>query len=117
MLQNLSEEIRNCHRHAEDCRCKAEASHDPVARSDFLELESRWLLLARSYELAERLSTFTTSRRRQEQQEAARAPCPHCHEPMDIERTIPQLGGLPALIVFYCARCNHAETKEQQRDA
>jgi hypothetical protein len=31
---------------------------DPELRKDFLELERRWLKLARSYELAERLAKF-----------------------------------------------------------
>jgi len=32
---------------------------------------------------------------------------------MTFVRTIPPVGGLPALFVFHCAGCNHAETKEK----
>jgi hypothetical protein len=56
MLQNLSQQIRECH--AEDWRRKAVAQADRELRKDFLELERRWLKLARGYELAERLAEF-----------------------------------------------------------
>jgi len=39
--------------------------------------------------------------------------CPHCRAVMTLVRTIPPVGGLPALFVFHCAGCNHAETKEK----
>ena len=44
-------------------------------------------------------------------------PCPDCEKPMKLVRTIPKLGGLCALVVFYCAPCNHVETKEQEQAA
>jgi hypothetical protein len=50
MLKNLSEEIRECYRHAADCARKAAAQTDPGLRGDFLRLEKRWLDLARSME-------------------------------------------------------------------
>jgi hypothetical protein len=59
MLRNLSEEIRECHRHAEDCARKAAAQTDPQLKADFLNLELRWLFLARSYEFTERLRGFS----------------------------------------------------------
>jgi hypothetical protein len=58
MLQNLSQQIRDCYQHAEDRRRRAVAQADSELRKDFLELEKRWLKLARSYELAERLAKF-----------------------------------------------------------
>ena len=58
MLQNLSEEIRECHRHAEACRRLAKTFLNPSAIQDYLEMEQRWLALARSYEFTEQLSTF-----------------------------------------------------------
>jgi hypothetical protein len=33
---------------------------------------------------------------------------------MKLARTIPKVGGLPALLVFRCERCNHIETIERQ---
>jgi hypothetical protein len=32
---------------------------------------------------------------------------------MKLVKTIPHLGGLPEIFVFYCSRCKQAETKEQ----
>jgi|SRR5262245_21804854 hypothetical protein len=39
--------------------------------------------------------------------------CPDCREPMKLVKTIPHVGGLPEIFVFYCSRCKQAETKEQ----
>ncbi|HMF05885.1 MAG TPA: hypothetical protein VKE72_02600 [Methylocella sp.] len=65
MLNNLSEEIRVCYRHAEDCARKAAAHTDPQSKADFLDLEVRWLFLARSYEFTERLTDFSGETKRQ----------------------------------------------------
>lgn len=54
---NLTENIRECYRHAENCRRKAKEQSNPVFQQDFLDYERRWLLLARGYELAERMET------------------------------------------------------------
>jgi len=60
MLNNLSEKIRDCLLHAEDCARKAAGQPDgSMLRQDFLAMEQRWLSLARSYELGERLNDFT----------------------------------------------------------
>jgi hypothetical protein len=61
MLQNLSGEIRECLRRAEECRRLAEAALIESTKTDYLEMEQRWLNLARSYEFSERLSRFTTT--------------------------------------------------------
>jgi hypothetical protein len=36
---------------------------------------------------------------------------------MRLIKTLPHLGGLPAILVFYCSRCKQAETKVQERTA
>jgi len=69
MLQNLSEEIRECYRHAEECKRGAESARDAVTSADFLAMESRWLGLAHSYEFAERLSKFTEPFRKRQRRE------------------------------------------------
>ena len=58
MLNNLSEQIRDCFQHAKDCARSAAAQTHPGLRDDFLRLEKRWLYLARSMEFAERLDSF-----------------------------------------------------------
>jgi hypothetical protein len=59
MLGKVTEDIADCYRHAADCREKAEKATDPDTKRDLLALESSWVFLASSYELSERLSTFT----------------------------------------------------------
>src|SRR5215475_7493649 len=49
MLQQLNEEIRECHERAADARRKAQVAADPVVRAEFLDIEGHWLALARSY--------------------------------------------------------------------
>jgi hypothetical protein len=58
VLNNLSGDIRECLQHAEDCARKAARQTDPKVKQDFLNLEQRWLSLARSYEFTERISDY-----------------------------------------------------------
>jgi hypothetical protein len=64
MLRNWSEEICECYRHAEDCARKAAAQSCQKLRQDFLDLEQRWLSLARSYEFTEGLTDFSAEAER-----------------------------------------------------
>jgi hypothetical protein len=57
----LSDNIRDCYRHAEHCRRRAKEQSDPLLRQDFLDCERRWLLLARGYKLAERMEALSKS--------------------------------------------------------
>jgi hypothetical protein len=73
MLQKLTEEIAECYRHATECRQRANRALDPATKTNFLNMERRWLSLAHSYEFAERLSDFTaTGRKRGTKNKAAR---------------------------------------------
>ena len=74
MLQNLSEEIRECLRRADECKRLSKTALTPFAIKDYLEMEQRWLTLARSYEFAERLSRFTEPFRRNEAQDNEKTP-------------------------------------------
>jgi hypothetical protein len=58
LANNLTENIRECYRHAEDCRRKAKEQSNPGFQQDFLDCERRWRLLARGYELADRMETI-----------------------------------------------------------
>ncbi len=64
MLTNLSEEIRECLQHAEECARQAAAQNCPKLKQDFLDMERRWLSLARSYEFSERLNDFSSETKR-----------------------------------------------------
>jgi PAS domain S-box-containing protein len=58
MLQNLSKQVRNCLEHAEECGQRAKVERDPALARDFLDMERRWLTLARSYQFGESLDDF-----------------------------------------------------------
>jgi hypothetical protein len=57
MLSNPSEQVRECLNRATNCARKAAAQpEDSPLRQDFLDMEKRWLSLARNIERAERLA-------------------------------------------------------------
>jgi hypothetical protein len=68
MLQNLSEQIRECYQRAQQSRRFAETAVTPSVREDFFAMERRWLSLAHSYEFSEGLSAFTKPFRKRKQQ-------------------------------------------------
>jgi hypothetical protein len=59
MLEKLSDNIRECYQHAEDCQRRAAMEADPILRQDYLDMALRWRTLAHSYEFTERLADFT----------------------------------------------------------
>jgi hypothetical protein len=70
MLQNLSKDIRERYFRAEECKRLAQTALTPTAEKEYLDMEQRWLSFARSYEFAERLSSFTDPFRKAKQQKA-----------------------------------------------
>jgi hypothetical protein len=56
MLQHITAEIIYCRERARVAREKADAAITAKARNDHLAAEARWLALARSHELQQRLS-------------------------------------------------------------
>ena len=48
--QFRSDAIQDCYRRAAEARRTANSASNAAARSDFLELERRWLALARSFD-------------------------------------------------------------------
>jgi PAS domain S-box-containing protein len=59
MLEQLSDQVRRSLERAANAKAKADATGDPALKAEFLEMESRWLILAHSYGYAERLGDFT----------------------------------------------------------
>ena len=49
MQNNLSEQLRDCYRHAQDCAREAAEQTDPNLKQDFLVIERRWRSLAGGY--------------------------------------------------------------------
>jgi hypothetical protein len=60
MLDYLGQQVRECLKRAEESAERAKREPNPDIRRDFLEMEGRWLKLARSYQFLERLGSFTT---------------------------------------------------------
>jgi PAS domain S-box-containing protein len=68
MLEQFSDHIRECYEFAAQARARADATDDRALKAEFLDTETRWLTLARSYGFTESLKDFTTEnseRRRQ----------------------------------------------------
>jgi PAS domain S-box-containing protein len=61
MFERLIEQVRACYERAADAKQKAEAAADPESKASFLDIEQRWLALARSYELTEDLGDSSTT--------------------------------------------------------
>jgi hypothetical protein len=58
MLNKLSQDIAECYGHAGHCADKAKSVRDAGLWQEFLDMERRWLFLARSYEFAKQLETL-----------------------------------------------------------
>jgi hypothetical protein len=58
MLQGPDKHVAECYRHASRCREFAEQALDPADKQDFLEMEHRWMRLAKRYQITERMSDF-----------------------------------------------------------
>ena len=49
-----------CLQRAKECAERAKHAQNPALQRDFIDMEARWLKLARSYQFAEQLQTFTS---------------------------------------------------------
>jgi hypothetical protein len=49
MLQELSRQVKACHKRAAEAKQKAEAAKDPASKAILLEIEKQWLALAHNY--------------------------------------------------------------------
>ena len=59
MLQASSPPVAEYYERAANVRMKADGTRNPKIRKDLVDLEERWLKLARSSEFAERLLSFS----------------------------------------------------------
>jgi hypothetical protein len=55
----ISVQVRECRQYAEHCERSAHNQSDPQVRQSYLEMQRRWLSLARSYEFSEHLEFFS----------------------------------------------------------
>jgi hypothetical protein len=61
MLEHLSEEVRECVERAGECAARAKMEPNPALKRDYLDMELRWLQLARSYQFLDQLRTFSAA--------------------------------------------------------
>jgi hypothetical protein len=61
----LSEEVRECVRHAEEYAARAKIEPHPAIQRDFIDMELRWLQLARSYQFLEQFRTCSAEHAKQ----------------------------------------------------
>jgi len=64
MFSSVSREARECRLHAEQCANKARLQFNPKLRQEFLDMQQRWLSLARCYEFSERLEFLSATETR-----------------------------------------------------
>jgi hypothetical protein len=67
MPQNLSAEVRECLVRAGCYAERARSETDPAIQSDFVEMESCWLQMARSYRVLEWLRSSSSYHEQREQ--------------------------------------------------
>jgi hypothetical protein len=117
MLQKMSEQITYCYHRASECRSKAVDAITEATSQEFHELERRWLMLARSYELSERITDFTCERLRRNKIAAsllgwrAISTAPFDR---DLELAVLDTEG-PHALVFPCRRILHGWIKVETR--
>ena len=64
MLEKLGEQAHECRLYADHCAARAELQTDPKLRQVYLNMQQRWLSLARSYEFSEQLEFLSAAEER-----------------------------------------------------
>jgi len=78
VLKSTSPNARHCYERAVEAHARAGEANDPFVRDEFLASEARWLKLAESYELSERLTNFL----KRPVVFPKHPECANCHVPM-----------------------------------
>jgi len=87
MLGKVSERVADCYHRASECRAKANATFNEALNKEYVNMEHGWLILARSYELNDRLTDYVNEAERRlglgrEQTAIQRIRCPECGRQM-----------------------------------
>jgi hypothetical protein len=61
MLHKFSDEIHECNQFADECRRNADEIDDLSRKQHYLDMEARWLHLARSPAFLEQISNFNAA--------------------------------------------------------
>jgi hypothetical protein len=105
MLSSTNEKVRACYERAADAKRRASEAITPIERAEFLEAESRWLKLANSHELAERINAFLNHAGLSKQTRS----CGICQGILKFKSAVP-VPGTDNIEnrTFACTRCGHA---------
>ena len=64
MPQKTSAQVTVCYQRAGESRTRAAAATNEIEKTEYLNIERRWIMLARSYELSERVGGCTDNVKR-----------------------------------------------------
>jgi len=64
MLRKTSAQVADCYERAGESRARAATATDEIEKTEYLNIERRWIMLARSYELSERVTGFNEEAKR-----------------------------------------------------
>jgi PAS domain S-box-containing protein len=101
VLQQLSEQVRECHRRAADARARADATTDPVLKRSYSDLEDHWLFLARSYTFTESLEDFIGQRPQSKDRASVDPKLPMVGELFDLLPVAIYVCDPSGLIIYY----------------
>ena len=59
MAQKVSTQVADCYERAGESRARAVSAANEIDKTEYLNIERRWIMRARSYELSERITGFT----------------------------------------------------------
>ena len=64
MLQALNADVAECLARAKQAERRADECRDPTAKADFTAIAARWVRLAESYQVIERVEQFLKTTKR-----------------------------------------------------
>jgi hypothetical protein len=100
MFQKISTQVADCYERADESRARAAAAADENDKTEYLNIERRWIMLARSYELSERITGFAEEVKRRlrvlippepPHPAVPRVTCVHCGRKMRLAHIEPVL--------------------------
>jgi hypothetical protein len=121
MLVKLSEQIAECFARAAEFRARAKQAADSTQRDFLLDMERRWLALARSYEFERRLADFTAEVQRHIKVDnlphsaVPQVNCPECGKPMRLTSIEPTMAPPRADIARFDCACGFSYTHTIER--
>jgi hypothetical protein len=114
MLEASSEEVAKCYEKARESRERANSVIDMATRLHYLDMETRWLMLARCYDLRGRLAVCADEAAHhldglaERQHAVPRVMCPHCGRSMAICRVEPSVMPEPhAEVMTFVCECEY----------